>query len=105
MENVTIATVITKGGLSRCISATTSSAPGKTDLRITGVTDRAASEIRALVLAAMKMRDIRLPKRAITADLVFDVPFEATSELSLAVYVSLASASGIVLTLDKMLAS
>ncbi len=75
---------------------TASLARGVPDLRITGVTARAASEIRALVLAAMKTRGIRLPKRAVTVDLVFDVPFEAISELSLAVYASLVSASGII---------
>lgn len=89
MENVTITSVITENGLPRCISATASSAPGKPDLRITGVTDRAAREIKALLLASMRIRGIRLPRRAITVELVFDVPFEATSELALAAYISI----------------
>lgn len=90
MDNVIIASVITENGLSRCISATATSAPGKVDLRITGVTDRAAREIRALLIAAMQMRGIKLPKRTITIELIFDVPFEATSELCLAAYISIA---------------
>lgn len=90
MENVTIASVITENGLPRCISATASSAPGRPDLRITGVTDRAAREIKALLIAAMQMRGIKLPKRTITIVLIFDVPFEATSELCLAAYMSIA---------------
>lgn len=95
MSNVTIATVITENGISRCISATPSSEPGTSDLRVTDVTERAASEIRALVIAAMLARGIQLPDRAITVDLVFDVPFEATSELALVVFMLLAHASGI----------
>lgn len=90
MGHVTIATVITEYGTSRCISATPSSEPDTSDLRVTGVTERAASEIRALVIAAMLARGIKLPDRAITVDLVFDVPFEATSELCLAAYLSIA---------------
>lgn len=90
MENVTIASAITENGLSRCISATATSAPGKPDLRITGVTDRAAREIRALVLAAMQARGIQLAERINRVELVFDVPFEATSELCLAAYISIA---------------
>ena len=90
MDNVTIATVITEDGISRCISATTSLARGVPDLRITGVTDRAASEIKALVLAVLKKRGVRLPQRTITVDLTFDVPFEATSELGFAAIVSIA---------------
>ena len=89
MSHVTIATVITENGISRCISATPSSEPGTSDLRITGVTERAASEISALVIAAMLARCIQLPDRAITVDLVFDVPFEETSELALAAYISI----------------
>lgn len=90
MEYVTIASVITENGLSRSISATASSAPGKPDLQITGVTDRAAREIKALLLASMRIRGIKLPRRTITVKLVFDVPFEATSELVLAAYISIA---------------
>ncbi len=90
MNNATIATVITEEGISRCISATPAFGPGTSDLCITGVTERAASEIRALVIAAMQARGIHLPERAITVDLVFDVPFEATSELALATYISIA---------------
>lgn len=90
MENVTIASVITENGLSRCISAAATTAPGKPDLRITGVTDRAAREIKALLIAAMLARDIQLPNRTITVELIFDVPFEATSELCLAAYMSIA---------------
>lgn len=89
MSHVAIATVITENGISRRISATPSSGPGTSDLRITGVTERAASEISALVIAAMLARGIQLPDRAITVDLVFDVPFEATSELALAAYISI----------------
>ena len=90
MENVTIASVIAENGLSRCISATATSAPGKPDLRITGVTDRAAREIKALLIASMRKRGIKLPKRTITIELIFDVPFEATRELCLAAYTSIA---------------
>lgn len=90
MDNATIAAVITEEGISRCISATSSSAPDTSDLRITGATERAASEIRALVIAAMQARGIHLPERAITVDLVFDVPFEAASELALAAFMSIA---------------
>ena len=89
MSHVAIATVITENGISRCISATPSSEPDTSDLRITGVTERAASEISALVIAAMLARCIQLPDRAITVDLVFDVPFEETSELALAAYISI----------------
>lgn len=89
MENVTIASVITEDGLSRRISATATSVPGKPDLRITGVTDRASREIKALTVAALQARGIRLPRCAITVDLVFDVPFEATSELCLAAFTSI----------------
>ena len=95
MDNTTIASVITEGGLTRCISATTTMVTGTPCLRISGVTDRAASEIATLVLAALKKRGARLPRRAITVDLIFDVPFEATSELGLAAYVSLMLVSGI----------
>jgi len=95
MSNTTIASVITEGGLTRCISATTTMATGAPSLRISGVTDRASSEIEALVLAVLKKRGARLPRRAITVDLAFDVPFEATSELGFAAYVSLMLASGI----------
>lgn len=89
MENVTVTSVITENRLPRCISATATSAPGKPDLRITGVTDRAAREIRALVLAAMQARGIQLPERINRVELVFDVPFEATSELALAAFISI----------------
>lgn len=90
MENGTIASVITENGLPRCISATATSTSGKPDLRITGVTDRAAREIKALLIAAMQSRGIKLPKRTITIELILDVPFEATSELCLAAYISIA---------------
>lgn len=90
MNNATIATVITEEGISRCISATPSSVPGTSHIRITGVTEMAANEIRALVMTAIQARGIHLPERAITVDLVFDVPFEATSELALAAYISIA---------------
>lgn len=90
MDSMTIASVITEGGLTRCISATTTMMPGVPRLRISGVTDRAASEIEALLLTAMKKRGVRLPRRAITVDLIFDVPFEATSELGFAAIVSIA---------------
>lgn len=89
MENVTIASVITEDGLSRCISATATSAPGTPNLEISGVTDRAAREIKALTVAALQARGIRLPRCAITVNLVFDVPFEATSELCLAAFASI----------------
>lgn len=92
MENVIIASVITENGLSRCISATATSAPGKANLEINGVTDRAACKIKALTMAALQTRGIRLPRCEITVDLVFDVPFEATSELCLAAFISLAEA-------------
>ena len=95
MDSTTIASVITEGRLTRCISATTTMETGTPCLRISGVTDRAASEIATLVLAALKKRGARLPRRAIIVDLIFDVPFEATSELGLAAYVSLMLASGI----------
>ena len=90
MDSTTIASIITEGGLTRCISATTTMTPGVPRLRISGVTDRAADEIKALLLAAMKKRGLRLPRRAIIVDLVFDVPFEATSELGFAAIVSIA---------------
>lgn len=89
MSNTMIASVITESGLTRCISATTTMTPGVPRLRISGVTDRAADEIKALLLAALKKRGVRLPRRAITVDLVFDVPFEATSELGFAAVVSI----------------
>lgn len=98
MENATIASVITENGLSRCISATATSAPGKPGLRISGVTERAAAEIKALVIAAMQTYGLQLPKRTITVGLVFDVPFEATSELALVAFMSLAHVSGIMET-------
>ncbi|WP_172135271.1 hypothetical protein [Adlercreutzia sp. ZJ473] len=90
VDNVTIASVIAEGGLTRCISATATMAPGAPGLRITGVTDLAACDIRALVLAAMGKRGIRLPERAVAVELAFDVPFEHASELGFAVFVSVA---------------
>ncbi len=90
MKNITIASVIAENGLSRCISATASSSRGRPDLQVTGVTDRAAREIRALFIAAIQSRGIKLPKRIITIELIFDAPFEATCELCLAAYISIA---------------
>jgi hypothetical protein len=61
MENVTIASIVSEDGLQCCISATRTSSSGNSDFWITGMTDRAAREIKALTLAAFHARDIRLP--------------------------------------------
>lgn len=90
MDSATFASVIAEMGLTRCISATVTMASGTPGLAIGGVTDLAAREIKAVVLAALAKRGIRLPSCKIMVDLVFDVPFETTSELAFATYVSLA---------------
>ena len=80
--NFSITSVIIEGGISRCITATATVVPGHPSISISGVTDAAARDIRFLILAAAARRDIRLPQKAITIELVFDVPFERTSELA-----------------------
>lgn len=89
MDGTTFASVVTDKGLTRCISATATMTPGAPGLVIGGVTNLAAREIKAVVLAALGKRGIRLPSCNITVDLAFDVPFEATCELAFATYVSL----------------
>ena len=89
MGSATFASVMTEKGLTRCISATVTMASGTPGLAIGGVTDLAAREIKAVVLAALAKRGIRLPSCMITVFLVFDVPFESSSELAFATYVSL----------------
>lgn len=89
MDGATFASVIIDKGITRCISATATMTPGAPGLVIGGVTELAAREIQVVVFAALGKRGIRLPSCGITVDLVFDVPFEATSELAFATYVSL----------------
>ena len=95
MEAITFANVITDCGTTHCVSATATVQQGAPGFCVTGVTDRAAQEVGGLVLAAMRKRGLNLPGRAITVDLTFDVPFEATSELAFATFCALASASEI----------
>ena len=92
MEAITFANVITECGTTHCVSATATVQQGAPGFC---VTDRAAQEVGGLVLAAMRKRGLNLPGRAITVDLTFDVPFEATSELAFATFCALASASEI----------
>lgn len=89
MEAIAFANVITECGTTRCVSATATVQQGEPGLCVTGVTDRAAREIDGLVLAAMRKRGLGLPGRAVTVDLAFDVPFEATSELAFATFMAL----------------
>lgn len=84
-----ITSVITEGGISRCVTATATAAPGNPGISIRGVTDAAACDIRFLVMAAAARRDIRLPRKAITVELAFDVPFERTSELAFTALLSI----------------
>ena len=90
MNPSSITNVITEGGIARCITATAAATPGNPGISIRGVTDAADSDIHLLVMAAATRRDIRLPRKAITVELVFDVPFEQTSELAFAALLSIA---------------
>lgn len=89
MECTCISSVITDSGIARCITATATIASGKPDISIRGVTDVAARDIRRLVMAVAARRNIRLPRKAITVELAFDVPFERTSELAFATLLSI----------------
>ena len=77
-----ITCVITEGGIARCVTATATIAPGNPSIFRRGVTDAAASGIRLLVMAAARRSGLLLPREAVTIELVFDVPFERTSELA-----------------------
>lgn len=90
MDGTTFASVITDKGLTRCISATVTMTPGAPGLVIGGVTELAAREIKAAALAAITKHGIRLPSCSTAVDLVFDVPFETTCELTFTTYVALA---------------
>ncbi len=95
MKHSAITSVITEGGLTRYITATATIAPGNFDVSVRGVTELAAHEIRSLIMAAAKRYGLRLPRKAVTVELAFDVPFERTSELGFAAFMSLVFASGI----------
>ncbi len=95
MKHSAITSVITEGGLTRYITATATIAPGNFDVSVRGVTELAAREIRSLIMAAAKRGGFRLPRKAVTVELAFDVPFERTSELGFAAFMSLVFASGI----------
>ena len=90
MYPTSFASVITEGGSTRCVTATATIAPGSPGISIRGVTSSAAREIRMLVVAAARRRGIRLPRKTVTIELDFDVPFESTSELALAALLSIA---------------
>ena len=90
MSPTSITSITAEGGLARCITATADVAPGNPGISIRGVTDAAACDIRFLVIAAAKRHGIRLPRKAVMIELVFDVPFECTSELAFAALLSIA---------------
>lgn len=84
MESLIMASVIAEGDTVHCISACATAKSGEPSIAVSGVTDAADQKIRDLILAVAKRHRIRLPKRAIAVDLVFDVPFESVSELAFA---------------------
>lgn len=90
MSPSSITSALTEDGLARCITAATTVAPGHPSISILGVTDVAARDIRLLVTAAARRHGLHLPREAITIELVFDVPFERTSELAFAALLSIA---------------
>lgn len=90
MNPSSITSVITEGARARCITATATIAPGNPGISILGVTGAAARDICFLLMAAAKRHGIRLPRKAVTIELVFDVPFERTSELAFTALLSIA---------------
>lgn len=92
MRSATITSVVEDDNPMRFITASASISPGRRGLVIRGVTDSAAANVRELVLESARRAGIRLPAGAIAITLSFDVPFEATSELALAAFASLAEA-------------
>lgn len=90
MHPISFASVITEGGSTHCITATATIALGSPSISIRGVTSSATREIRMLVVAVARRRGISLPRKAVTVELDFDVPFESTSELALAALLSIA---------------
>jgi len=82
--------VIAEGGIARCITATATVVSGCSGISILGVADADASDIRFLVMVVAKKRGPRLPREAITIKLVFDVPFERTSELAFTALLAIA---------------
>lgn len=92
MRFATITSVVEGDNHMRFITANARICPGRRSLAIRGVTDSAAEDIRELVLESAGRAGLRLPAGAIAITLSFDVPFEATSELALAAFASLAEA-------------
>ncbi len=92
MNSSSITSVITEDGLARCITATATVAPGHPGISILGVTSATAHEIRMLVMAAVKRYGLHLPREAVAIKLVFDVPFERTSELAFTALLAVAGA-------------
>lgn len=90
MNPSSITSVITEGGLVRCITATATVASGNPGISIRGVTASASREIRMLVMTAAIKRGLHLPRKAITVELAFDVPFESASELAFTALLSIA---------------
>ena len=90
MNPSSITNVIAEGGIARCITATATVVSGYSGISILGVTDAAARDIRFLVRVVAKKRGLRLPQEAITIKLVFDVPFERTSELAFTALLAIA---------------
>lgn len=90
MNNLIHATVISEGATTRCISACASPAPGVRGLAVSGLTDSAAKELCELASITLKSRGFKLPDRRIEIELLFDVPFEAMSELAFAACITLA---------------
>lgn len=92
MRFATVASLIEDENPARLITACARISLGENCLEIRGVTDSAAEDIRELVLECARCAGLRLPAGAIAITLSFDVPFEATSELALAAFASLAEA-------------
>lgn len=90
MNTSSITSIVTKGGPARCITATATVASGNPGISIRGVTASASREIRMLVMTAAIKHGLRLPRKAITVELAFDVPFESASELAFTALLSIA---------------
>lgn len=92
MRFATVTSVVKDENPMRLITACARITLGENSLEIRGVTDPTAEDIRELVLESARRAGLRLPAGAIAIALSFDVPFEATSELALAAFASLAEA-------------
>lgn len=92
MRFATVTSIVEDENPARLITACARISLGENSLEIRGVTDSAAEDIRELVLESARCAGLRLPAGAIAITLSFDVPFEATTELALAAFASLAEA-------------